>query len=318
VSIGIERALAPPGPRGGCLLTATRPLVTIVTPSFNQARFIRETIESVLTQSYPAIEYLVMDGGSTDETVRVLRDYGGRLTWVSERDHGQADAVNKGWRRARGSIVAYLNSDDTYLPGAVERAVEALAQDPESGAVYGEAYHVDEHGHVLDRYPSEPFSMARLEETCFICQPTVFLRRELVERLGYLDESLHYSLDYDLWIRAARVGRFAFIPHYMAHSRLHADAKTLRQRVPAHAEIMRTVRRHFGYVPPSWVYAYANAVLGPRDRASKWRDARFVASVIAISFVELLRQNRRIPRAEWTRWRGWLGHGWRRLFEARQ
>jgi len=300
----------------GTPLVSARPLVTIVTPSLNQARFIRETIDSVLAQSYPSIEYLVMDGGSTDGTVAILREYGGRLSWRSDRDRGQAHAVNAGWRRGRGSIVAYLNSDDAYLPGAVERAVDALARDPDAGAVYGEAYHVDERGEVLDRYPSEPFSMARLEETCFICQPTVFLRRELVERVGYLDEDLCYSLDYDLWIRAARVARFAFVPHYLAHSRLHADAKTLKDRVPAHAEIMRTVRRHFGYVPPSWVYAYANAVLGPRDRTSKWRDARFVASVLAISGVEFLRQNRRIPRAQWVRWHRWLSHGWRRLFEA--
>ena len=93
--------------------------------------------------------------------------------------------------------------------------------------------------------------MARLEETCFICQPTVFLRREIVERVGYLDEALRYSLDYDLWIRVVRVARFAFIPQYLARSRLHGDAKTLKERVPAHGEIMRTVRRHFGYVPPS-------------------------------------------------------------------
>jgi GT2 family glycosyltransferase len=257
-----------------------------------------------------------MDGGSTDGTVDVLREYGGRVSWRSDRDRGQAHAVNAGWRRGRGSIVAYLNSDDAYLPGAVERAVDALARDPDAGAVYGEAYHVDERGNILDRYPSEPFDMARLEETCFICQPTVFLRRDLVERVGYLDETLRYSLDYDFWIRAARAARFAFVPHYQARSRLHADAKTLRERVPAHAEIMRTVRRHFGYVPPSWTYAYANAVLGPRDRTSRWRDARFVASVLAISGVEFLRQNRRIPRARWARWRGWLSHGWRRLVDA--
>jgi glycosyltransferase involved in cell wall biosynthesis len=272
----------------------------------------------VLAQSYPRIEYLVMDGGSTDETLAILKEYGDRLTWVSEPDRGQADAINKGWRRARGSLVAYLNSDDTYLPGAVERAAGALQAHPEAGLVYGEGYHVDEGGAIIERYPTEPFSLARLEETCFICQPTVFLRREVVERLGYLDESLQYCMDYDLWIRAARVTSFALVPEYLATTRLHADTKTLGRRVPAHAEIMTMVRRHFGYVPPSWVYAYAHAVLGPRDRANKWVDARFVLSLIAISFVEFLRQNRRIPRAEWVRWRGWLGHGCRRLLERRR
>jgi len=285
------------------------PLVTIVTPSLNQGRFIRETIDSVLGQTYPAIEYLVVDGGSTDDTLEILRQYGNRVRWVSEPDRGQAGAINKGWRSGRGSIVAYLNSDDTYLPLAVERAVACFARDPSAGAVYGEGYHVDELGRILDRYPTEPFSMDRLEETCFICQPTVFLRRELVERVGYLDESLQYSLDYDLWIRAARVARFAFTPHYLATTRLHAETKTFGQRVAVHAEIMRMVRHHFGYVAPSWAYAYAHAVLGPRDRSTRWRETRFVVSLLAISLYEFLRQNRRIPRVTWKRWAGWLRHG---------
>jgi glycosyltransferase involved in cell wall biosynthesis len=299
------------------VVSGVRPLVTIVTPSFNQARFIRETLESVLNQSYPHIEYVVMDGGSTDQTVEILRKYGGQLSWLSGRDRGQAHAVNSGWRRGRGSVVAYLNSDDVYLPGAVERAVEALERDPGAGAVYGEAYHVDDRGAILARYPSEPFSMERLEETCFICQPTVFLRREIVEGVGYLDETLRYSLDYDLWIRVARVSRFAFIPDYLARSRLHADTKTVKDRIPAHIEIMHTVRRHFGYVPPSWVYAYANAVLGPRDRSTPWRNARFVASSVSISAAEFLRQNRGIPRAGRDRWRRWRGQAWRSLFQRR-
>jgi glycosyltransferase involved in cell wall biosynthesis len=296
---------------------ADRPLVSIVTPSFNQGRFIRETIESVLSQGYPDIEYLVMDGGSTDETVKILQEYGDRLTWVSEPDRGQADAINKGWRRARGAIVAYLNSDDTYLPDAVERAVGALLEHPEAGAVYGEGYHVDEAATILERYPTEPFSMARLEETCFICQPTVFLRREIVERVGYLDESLQYCMDYELWIRIGRMARFVCTPHYLATTRLHAEAKTLGQRVPVHAEIMRMVYRHYGRVPASWVYAYAHAVLGPRNRQRPGVDAIFIAGLIGISLVEFIRYNRRVPLAEWVRWGTWVRHGWRRLRERR-
>jgi glycosyltransferase involved in cell wall biosynthesis len=292
-----------------------QPLVSIVTPSFNQGRFIRETIESVLGQDYPRIEYIVMDGGSTDETVKILREYDDRLVWVSERDRGQADAINKGWRRARGAVLAYLNSDDTYLPGAVARAVACLEDHPGAGAVYGEGYHVDESGAILERYPTEPFSMGRLVETCFICQPTVFLRRTAVERAGLLDEALHYCIDYDLWIRMARVAGFAFTPHYLATTRMHADTKTLGQSVPFHAEIMRMIHRHYGHVPPTWVYGYAHALLGPRDRGKPLVEAGFVVGLIAISFVAFLRYNRRIPRAEWARWGIWLRHGWRRLRE---
>ena len=296
-------------------MTSPRPLVSIVTPSFNQGRFIRETIESVLGQGYPNIEYLVMDGGSTDETVKILREYDDRLTWVSEPDRGQADAINRGWRRAQGAILAYLNSDDTYLPDAVERAVACLEEHPEAGAVYGEGYHVDEAGAILERYPTEPFSMARLEETCFICQPTVFLRREVVERAGYLDASLQYCMDYDLWIRIARAARLVRTPHYLANTRLHADAKTVGQATRAHAEILRMIHRHFGRVPPSWIYAYAHAALGPRDRRPPWTNAGFIAGLIGISLVEFLRYNRRVPLAEWARWSAWCRHGWRRLRE---
>jgi glycosyltransferase involved in cell wall biosynthesis len=256
-----------------------------------------------------------MDGGSTDETLDILRSYGDRLTWISERDRGQADAINKGWRRARGAIIAYLNSDDTYLPDAVERAVSCLLEHPEAGAVYGEGYHVDEAGTILERYPTEPFSSARLEETCFICQPTVFVRREMIERVGYLNESLRYCLDYDFWIRISKTASFAYTPHYLATTRLHADTKTLGERVPFHAEIMKMLYRHHGYVPTSWVYGYAHAVLGPRARHKPLVEAAFVAGLIGISFFEFCRYNRRVPRTEWARWGTWVRHGWRKLRE---
>ena len=288
------------------------PLVTVVTPSFNQARFIRQTIESVLMQSYPRLEYLVMDGGSTDETRAILESYGDRLAWVSEPDRGQTDAINKGWRRARGTIVAYLNSDDTYLPGAIEKAVAGLGAHPEAGAVYGEGYHVDEVGRVIDRYPTEPFDMSRLAATCFICQPTVFVRRDIVERLGYLDGSLGYCMDYDLWIRLARIARFVYLPEYLATTRLHADAKTLAQRASVHEEILRTVHRHFGRVTSQWVYGYALAVLDAERRASRRADATFALRLIRVSLATFLRYRSAVPRSEWRLWLVWIRHALRR------
>jgi glycosyltransferase involved in cell wall biosynthesis len=286
-----------------------RPLVTVVTPSFNQGRFIRATIESVLEQDYPRIEYLVIDGGSTDETVSILKEYSGRLRWVSERDRGQAHAINKGWRQASGSLVAYLNSDDVYLPGAVAQAVAALDGHPEAAAVYGEGYHVDERGAILERYPTEPFNADRLRETCFICQPTVFMRRDAVERVGYLDESLRYCMDYDLWIRLVRAGKvLSHVPRYLASTRLHADAKTLGQRGQAHAEILRVIYRHFGRVAPSLVFGYAHAVLGLQNRDASVRDR---LSLIGISLVTFLRYNRSVPRAAWPVWWIWLRDSYR-------
>lgn len=286
--------------------------MTIVTPSFNQGRFIRATIESVLGQSYRSIEYLVIDGGSSDDTVAILESYGDRLTWISEPDRGQTNAINKGWRRARGSIVAYLNSDDTYLPGAVEKAVDVLRAHPDAGAVYGEGYHVDEAGGVIARYPTEPFDLARLPHTCFICQPTVFLRRDVVEGLGYLDESLRYCMDYDLWIRLAQRSRFAYVPEYLATTRLHADAKTLAQRGPVHEEILRTVHLHFGRVTSQWVYGYANAVLDGSPRVTRWADLAFVMRLMGVSLATFLRYRSAVPPSEWRLWMHWIRHALRR------
>jgi glycosyltransferase involved in cell wall biosynthesis len=254
----------------------------------------------------------VVDGGSTDETVAILRSYGDRVVWVSEPDRGQTDAINKGWRRARGTILAYLNSDDMYLPGAVEKAVACLRAHPDAGAVYGEGYHVDETGRVIGRYPTEPFDLARLTQTCFICQPTVFLRREMVERVGYLDNSLRYCMDYDLWIRLARVSRFAYLPDYLASTRLHAQAKTLDQRGPFHAEILRTVHGHFGRVPPQWVYGYAHAVLRGRRRGTWWADVSFGLRLLGLSLATFVRYRSPVPRSEWRLWAHWIRHTLRR------
>ena len=287
-----------------------RPLVTVVTPSLNHGRFIRETIESVLTQGYPRLEYLVLDGGSTDDTVEILKSYGDRIAWVSEPDGGQTKAINAGWRRARGTIVSYLNSDDTYLPGAVETAVAALVANPRAGAVYGEGYHVDEAGRVIDRYPTEPFDVNRLAKTCFICQPTVFVRRELVARLGYLDEGHRYCMDYDLWIRLAKVAPFVHVPEYLATTRLHPASLTHSQRGPVHAEILDTVYRHFGRVSSHWVYGYAIAVLHGSRRQTRWADAKFVLRLIGISLFTFARYRSPVPRSEWRQWRRWVRHAW--------
>ena len=287
------------------------PLVSVVTPSLNHGRFIRETIESVLTQSYPRIEYLVMDGGSTDETVEILTSYGQRFAWVSERDSGQTQAINKGWRRARGAILAYLNSDDTYLPGAVQRAVEAFAAHPDAGAVYGEGYHVDEGGRVIERYPTEPFDMARLAETCFISQPTVFLRRDVVERLGYLDESRRYCMDYDLWIRVAHVARFVHVPAYLANTRVHSATVTDALRGPVHAEILDTVYRHFGRVSSQWVYGYARAVLQPHPRGTRQADLRYAVRLVGLSLRTFARYRSPVPRSEWRLWGRFIRHALR-------
>jgi glycosyltransferase involved in cell wall biosynthesis len=285
-------------------MTSSRcPLVTVVTPSYNQGRFIRQAIESVLTQDCPNVEYLVMDGGSSDETVSILREYSGRLDWVSERDRGQASAINEGWRRGRGEILAWLNSDDTYLPGAIRAAVSHLSHWPEDGAVYGEGYHTDESGRVIGRYPTEAFDLDRLSKTCFICQPTVFVRRSVAKQVGYLDEGLQFCMDYDLWIRIGRVSRFGRLPGYLAATRLHGDTKTLGRRPEVYAEVLPMIQRHYGGVPPSWIYAYSKAVAEAAVmRGGRLDGARFAARLVLVGLRTFLRYNRRVPVIRLLRW----------------
>lgn len=242
------------------------PLVSVITPCLNTGRFLRETIESVLSQDYPRIEYIVMDGGSTDQTLAILEEYAGRLTYSSGPDAGTADAVNRGFRKAHGSILAFLNADDTYLPGAIAAAVGALTSYPEAAVVYGDAYWVDDQSRVLGPYPTRPFDAALLPQECFICQPAAFLRREPLAAVGMLDPLLRYSFDYDLWIRMAQAHTMLKIEQFWATSRMHAESKTLGQRRGVLRETVKTLRRHFGYVSFHWIDAYASNLVDGKDQ----------------------------------------------------
>jgi glycosyltransferase involved in cell wall biosynthesis len=237
------------------------PLVSIVTPSYNQGRYIEETILSVLNQDYPNLEYIVVDGGSNDNTIEILKKYEAHLTWISEKDRGQADAINKGFHMAKGEVLAWLNSDDTYLPGAVHQSVRYLEAHPEVGMLYGEGYHIDEDGELIERYYTEPFDYQRLSEVCFICQPTVFLRAEVISTVGPLDITLDYCLDYEYWMRIAKRFRIGYLEKYLANTRLHLDTKTLSKRVEVHQETLQVVKRHYGQVPLRWINAYTHVYL---------------------------------------------------------
>ncbi|MCI0641068.1 MAG: glycosyltransferase [Gemmataceae bacterium] len=223
------------------------PLVSIITPSYNQGRFLRATVASVLAQDYPRIEYLVIDGASTDDSVAVLQSFGSRFYWISEPDRGQAHAVNKGLARARGDIRAYLNSDDVFLPGAVSSAVAYLQQHADCDVAFGQAQLVDETGRFLDWYPTEDYRPARLFEHCFLCQPATFWRRRVQERVGLFDEALHYALDLDYWLRVEKCGgRFGHCRTAWAASRWHDGAKTFAQREAVLREIIAVCVRHAG------------------------------------------------------------------------
>ena len=205
------------------------PLVSVITPSWNQAQFIEETLLSVKGQDYANLEHIVIDGGSTDGTVGILRRYEEEynLRWVSEPDEGQSDGINKGFRMAGGEIIGWLNSDDTYMPGAVSTAVECLMEHPEAGWVHGDGYWIDEHSQVLDTWESTPSTLKKLLCNSYsIVQPTVFFRKGLLRDTGYLDLKLDYVMDVDFFYRLALVSRSCYTPQVLATRRLHDQAKT--------------------------------------------------------------------------------------------
>jgi GT2 family glycosyltransferase len=222
------------------------PSVAVVTPSFNQAPFIRKAIDSVLAQDYPGIDYLVVDAGSTDGTLDVLRSYGDRVRWISEPDSGQAEGVDKGIRRTSGEIIGWLNADDVYAPGAVRAAVEAFRVDESAPAVYGDATFIDAEGREIRPCSHiEPFDLDRLiNELDFIVQPATFFRRSAYESVGGLDRGLHYCLDYDLMIRLGRLAPLVYLQRGQAYVRVYASTKTASGGLARLDEIERMIRRH--------------------------------------------------------------------------
>jgi glycosyltransferase involved in cell wall biosynthesis len=233
------------------------PLVSIVTPSYNQGRFLKRTIESVLAQTYPNIEYLVIDGGSIDESIEILRSYENRFHWISEPDHGQTDAINKGMARAKGEILTYLNSDDILFPHAIERVVQYFRQHPSCDMVYGDADYIDEEDSVLGSYRTADYSFNRLLEDCMVCQPAAFWRRRIAEKVGPFDERLNFAMDYDYWLRIAKAdGEIRFLPEKLACSRLYPETKTRSARSRIYKEIFEICRKNVGRVHESYYQGY--------------------------------------------------------------
>jgi glycosyltransferase involved in cell wall biosynthesis len=222
------------------------PTISIVTPSYQHAAFIETTITSVLGQDYPALEYLVADGGSTDGTIEILRKYRSRLNWFSEPDRGQTDAINKGFGRTSGEILGWLNSDDEYAPGALKTVGEFFAANPDVGLLYGDANFIDARGRTLAACAHiEPFDRSRLLHYCdFIVQPAAFFRRSLFQAVGGLDDSLHWAMDYDLWLKASAAARCQFIPQVLANYRWLPTSKTGIGGPQRLAEVESVARRH--------------------------------------------------------------------------
>ena len=201
-------------------------LVSIITPSYNQVSFLEQTLRSVLEQDYPRIEYIVVDGASSDGSIDVIKKYADKLAWwVSEKDSGQAEAINKGLIRSNGEIVAWLNSDDYYLPNAISKVVEVFEANPDVVMIYGDMLAVDEHGQTINELKYKQLMLEDL--LCFqiIGQPAVFFRREAYKKAGGLDTTFHFLLDHHFWIRIAQHGKILHVPQMWAAARYHVAAK---------------------------------------------------------------------------------------------
>lgn len=259
------------------------PLVSIVTPSYNQAQFIEETLLSVKGQDYPNLEHIVIDGGSTDGTVDILRRYEDEynLRWISEPDEGQSDAINKGFRMARGEIIGWVNSDDTYMPGTLHKVVAYLSDHPDTDWVYGDGYTIDSDSYVLSVWKAHPFDLkALLCEGQFICQPAAFYRRSAIETVGLLDQTLHFTMDYDFFIRLGSQCQAAYLPELLATRRLTSEAKSLAQSERFLSDWIATLDKAFETLGPlSGInnfrhQAYANAHYHGGIRYFDLRDFR--------------------------------------------
>ncbi|MBA1445493.1 MAG: glycosyltransferase [Chromatiales bacterium] len=253
--------------------------VSVVMPSLNQATFIERSIRSVLSQSTIPLELIVMDGGSTDGTQAILsrlaQEANGRLRWKSETDRGPVHAVNKAMAMAQGNVIGWLNADDIYMPGAVERVIQTLDAHPEWLMVYGHAQHIDECDKVIGDYPTRlpDTPLEAFADGCFICQPTVFLRKDALNRLGRLTENLETAFDFEWWLRmfSQQHEAIGFVNALQAGSRLHSACITLNQRETVIREGMQVLAQYLGTSPLHWFKTYTDEMLAdyPHGRQIK-------------------------------------------------
>ncbi|RPH89164.1 MAG: glycosyltransferase, partial [Calditrichaeota bacterium] len=211
-----------------------QPLVSIITPSYNQAKYLPAAYQSVVTQNYPNIEYIIVDGGSTDGSDDLIRKWAASRNsrikwWVSEKDSGQADAINKGFSRATGEIVTWLNSDDLYMKSAVEKAVSILSKDEKLGLIYSNVFSIDAESQLINVMRYGEWGLCDLMAFNIIGQPGVFMRREALAKAGFLDPDYHYLLDHHLWLRIAKYFDIRHVDDYFAAARFHLEAKNTAQ-----------------------------------------------------------------------------------------
>ncbi len=278
-------------------MSESHPLrISVVTPSYNQAQFLEETIRSVLDQGYENLEYQVMDGGSTDRSMEVVREYEKQLArWESGPDGGQSAAINKGWRGSTGQVLAWLNADDRYTPGTLSKVAELFRKYPDVGLVYGACYS-DICGTSTQRlYQPPAFDFKKLLLENYIPQPTVFIRRSVLDQVGFLDTSLRYCMDYDLWLRCAQAGvRFQRIEGpALARFRVWAGSKTSQDAGGWVAEKLQVLEKIFSNPPASinlksikkyaWARAYVTAAYGVSINGDPASARRFLGKALSVT-----------------------------------
>jgi glycosyltransferase involved in cell wall biosynthesis len=281
------------------------PLVSIVTPSYNQAQFLEETIQSVLDQDYPGIEYLVIDGGSTDGSVEIIKKYTGHLAyWVSKPDEGQSDAINKGFEASNGSILAWLNSDDLLEPSAVSIAVYFLEKHPDIGMVFGDRVYIDGKNNTIRSVSMPSFRPWHLRWGAYIPQETAFWRRELFFQVGKLDTGLRNSMDTDLWFRINKVARIKHIPAFLGRYRQHAATITSQAKLRDSSQANQLRRyskivrdRYIGRFPTPWMRSWflrINKLRVPFERRTAWhqQETREIQLIQMHGYLDAIKEGR--------------------------
>jgi len=292
--------------------------ISVVTPSFNQGNYIERTIQSVISQDVPDLEYVVFDNLSSDQTIEILKRYEESLVWVSEPDNGQAHAVNKGIAHTKGEIIGWLNSDDVYYPGTLKKILNFFSSHPDVDIVYGDADHIDEKDEWIEDYYTEAWDFERLQDVCFLCQPAVFFRRQVVEKYGLLNEKLHFCLDYEYWLRLGLKGmNFFYMPEKLAGSRLYKETKTLGSPLRFHKEINGMFINLMGKVPDKWLYNYAHVLLDDRN-VPRTDQVRFPFWVGIQSLLAAMKWNKHITSEMWGMTYTWIRGAIHNYFRAKK
>ena len=271
--------------------------ISIIVPSYQQGRFLKECLDSILAQSDVGLEILVFDSESTDETAAILSSYGSDIQYVIEKDMGQAHAINKGLKRCKGRIIGFLNSDDVLEPGALKYVLDRWTEDPSLDLLYGKARYIDEASETVGDYRTKSWNWDEFKGECFICQPAAFWSRRVMERVGPLDRRLDCSIDYDYWFRIAQAeGKIRYADKYLARSRDYSATKTQSLRGRVFIENFKISLSRLGVVHPFWICQYLDyikyelkprwsVVIPPRGMA---RDA--ITSLLSLSSKALARE----------------------------